>query len=166
MKVGVIKEFRDEYFFLSNFYPAPFTWRNVAFKNGEQAFSYAKGFMCNDLVKKEQHFANVLAAPTPAKAKYFGRSVPINVKEWDNQKVWYMREIVHARFAQNTGDEDLIGKLINTGVMLLVEGNDWGDKFWGRALDETTGKRVGYNTLGAILMEERGYWLKGRPPWE
>ena len=45
--------------------------------------------------------------------------------------------------------------------MMLVEGNDWGDKFWGRCLDKSTGKMVGLNTLGVILMEERGLWLRG-----
>jgi ribA/ribD-fused uncharacterized protein len=161
MKYGVVPEFRDEYFFLSNFFPASFIWRRIEFPTGEHAFSYAKGFFCNDLVKQKQHFDNVLTAPTPNKAKYYGRSVKINVEEWDKHKIMYMREIVHARFAQNTSNVDMVGKLINTGAMMLVEGNDWGDKFWGRALDKDTGKRVGYNTLGALLMEERGYWLKG-----
>ena len=53
------------------------------------------------------------------------------------------------------------GTLINTGCTMLVEGNDWGDKFWGRCLDKTTGRWVGLNTLGVILMEERGIWSRG-----
>jgi predicted NAD-dependent protein-ADP-ribosyltransferase YbiA (DUF1768 family) len=40
-----------------------------------------------------------------------------------------------------------------------VEGNTWGDKYWGRCLDTATGKMVGLNKLGVLLMEERGYWL-------
>lgn len=161
MKVGVVKEFRDDYYFLSNFFPASFKWRNIEFPTGEHAFNYAKGFYCHDKIKQQQHFDNVLSAPTPAKAKYYGRSVRIDINEWDERRVWIMREIVHARFAQNTSNVDLVGKLINTGAMMLVEGNDWGDKFWGRALDADTGKMVGFNTLGVLLMEERGYWLKG-----
>ena len=63
-----------------------------------------------------------------------------------------MREIVHAKFS---GVPEYAGKLINTGAMMLVEGNDWNDTFWGRC----NGK--GLNTLGVILMEERGLWLRG-----
>lgn len=151
MKVGVIPEFRGEYYFLSNFYTAPFVWRGKEFQSGEQAFSYAKTFYAHtDRVDIFQR--NILAAKTPGDAKKFGRAVPlISVEEWDNNRVAYMREIVHQKFLCVPG---LAGQLINTGAMLLVEGNNWGDTFWGRC----EGK--GFNTLGAILMEERGYWLK------
>jgi len=154
MKVGVVKEFRGEYAFLSNFCINVFTWRNHQFFCGEQAFAYAKTFYpkpgeslrANDLGKR------LLATGSPKVAKRYGREVPLDVKQWDEQRVPIMREIVHARFA--TSKTDMVGPLINTGAMLLVEGNDWNDTFWGRC----NGK--GFNTLGAILMEERGYWLR------
>jgi predicted NAD-dependent protein-ADP-ribosyltransferase YbiA (DUF1768 family) len=60
-----------------------------------------------------------------------------------------MRDIVRAKFDQN---EDLKIKLMATGAALLVEGNDWGDTFWGRC----DGK--GGNVLGSILMELRGFY--------
>lgn len=157
MKTGVVKEFRGEYAFLSNFYEGRFTWRGVEFPTGEHAFSYAKGFFAPSYTGAEQqaYFDAVLNSPTPSKAKYQGRSVPLNVSEWDKRKVQYMREIVHARFAEDLSGQALAGRLINTGAMMLVEGNNWGDTFWGRC----EGK--GFNTLGVILMEERGYWLRG-----
>lgn len=165
MKVGVVPEFRGEYYWLSNYFTARFKWRNICFTSAEQAFAYAKTFYALELTEAE-HFADLIfRAETPGDAKKLGRRVPINIEEWDKQKVWMMREIVHAKFLHNESEHDLIGKLINTGVMMLVEGNDWGDKFWGRCLDKTTGKMVGFNTLGVILMEERGHWLKGVPPW-
>ncbi len=150
-RAGVVKEFRGDYEFLSNFYYNDFVWRNIAFPTGEHAFQYAKGF-CAQGREAERHFEAVLGAPTPSKAKYAGRSVKIDVDEWDKHKVQWMREIVHARFA--TGSTNMVGWLINTGAMLLVEGNTWGDQFWGRS------NGAGFNTLGAILMEERGYWLR------
>jgi predicted NAD-dependent protein-ADP-ribosyltransferase YbiA (DUF1768 family) len=73
-----------------------------------------------------------------------------DVSVWDATKIQYMREIVHSKFKNVVG---LAGQLLNTGAMMLVEGNTWGDTWWGRV----DGK--GYNHLGVILMEERGYWL-------
>lgn len=155
MNTGVVPQFVGEYFFLSNFYINPFMWRKKPFFCGEQAFQYAKTFYpsepierqkCNDLGKR------LLDTGDPKVAKRYGRQVPLNVKEWDENKVQYMREIVHARFS--TSRENMVGPLINTGAMMLVEGNDWNDTFWGRC----NGK--GFNTLGVILMEERGYWLR------
>ena len=157
VKTGVVPRFDGEYFFLSNFYESEFEWRGRTFTTGEHAFQAAKVWCWKDGLKidrLEEEFEKIRTAPTPAKAKYFGRSVKLDVEEWDNRKVGYMREIVHARFANIRG---LAGQLINTGAMLLVEGNDWGDDFWGRCLKD--GKMVGLNTLGTILMEERGYWL-------
>lgn len=155
MKTGVVTEFRGEYAFLSNFYMHPFTWRNIVFPSGEHAFSYAKGFCCTGTGAAQQaHFDEVLSAATPRLAKGLGRSLKIDVGEWDSNKVQWMREIVHAKFL--TGGFDIVGQLVGTGAMMLVEGNDWGDTFWGRC----DGK--GFNTLGVLLMEERGYWLKGK----
>lgn len=154
MNVGVITEFRGEYYWLSNYYTAAFTWRNHEFKSAEQAFSFAKTYFVadrHDQMRGQQ--AIQFNAQTPGEAKKMGRALKINVEEWDKRKVQYMREIVHAKFA--TSDDNLVGKLINTGAMMLVEGNDWNDTFWGRC----NGK--GFNTLGVILMEERGYWSRG-----
>ena len=155
MNTGVVPKFEGEYAFLSNFYVADFTWRNNVFASGEHAFQAAKAYHIADSYIGDMagYFDSVVNAPTPAKAKYAGRSVKIDVKSWDAQKVAYMREIVHAKFADVPG---LAGKLINTGAMMLVEGNDWGDSFWGRC--KVDGKMIGFNTLGTILMEERGYW--------
>ena len=157
MKTGVIPEFRGEYYFLSNYYTAPMRWRGIDFHSGEQAFAYAKTFFQSNQARGAISRGQILNAPSPGEAKKIGRRIEIDVEKWDAHKVMYMREIVHAKFA--TGEGNLVGKLINTGACLLVEGNNWGDKFWGRCLDATTGKMVGYNTLGTLLMEERGYWL-------
>lgn len=156
MKTGVIKEFRGEHFFLSNYYTAPFLWRNHQFHSGEQAFAFAKSFFATHDRMTNLYQSSVMDTKAPGEAKKIGRGMEINVPEWDKHKVQYMREIVHAKFA---GVQGLAGQLINTGACMLVEGNDWGDKFWGRCLDKSTGKMVGLNTLGTLLMEERGYWL-------
>lgn len=153
IKTGVVNEFRGEYAFLSNFYTAPFEWRGTMFKSGEHAFQYAKGYYMarpHSTADLDFYWNSIAQAEAPGQAKKLGRTVKIRVGEWDAQRVPIMREIVHAKFQHVDG---LAGQLINTGAMMLVEGNTWGDMFWGRC----NGK--GYNHLGVILMEERGYWL-------
>lgn len=153
MAPDVIASFRDDYKFLSNFYEHSMIWRGIDFDSAEQAFAYAKTFYADN---PEYWQDQVLSSKGPQDAKNAGRMAKIDIKAWDVKRVQYMREIVHAKFSTSVG---LAGKLINTGSAMLVEGNTWGDKFWGRCLDKNSGKMVGFNKLGVILMEERGYWL-------
>jgi ribA/ribD-fused uncharacterized protein len=156
MRIEPIISFRDKDYFLSNYFPRKFIWRGIEFDTGEQSFSYAKTFHVP--VARQQVFRdNILAAKTPADAKKLGRACPIDVEEWNKRRVVYMREIIHSKFSCNP---DLVGALINTGAAPLVEGNDWGDTFWGKC--RVDGKVVGLNMLGTILMEERGAWLRDR----
>jgi len=156
MRIETIAAFRDEYAFLSNFDTAPFVWRGIEFKGGEYAFNWAKCYhLTQGLDKVMDYRDSILRAPTPSKAKYLGRSVPLDTVSWDAHRVNYMREIVHAKFGYV---KDYAGKLINTGAAPLVEGNDWGDTFWGKCRG-SDGIVRGLNMLGTILMEERGYWL-------
>ena len=64
-----------------------------------------------------------------------------------------MLNLVRAKFKQNPG---LAEKLLNTGERELVEGNQWGDTFWGVC----SGK--GENVLGKILMQVRLEIRNGR----
>lgn len=157
----VVSEFKDDYFFLSNFYEAPTVFRTpilapsedgLTFSTGEHAFQAAKVHAMDPLDKQGRmnYVVGVANAPTPSKAKYLGRSVKIDTQKWDDIKVECMREVVFQKFLQHP---DLRVSLLNTYDAMLVEGNDWNDKFWGRV----DGK--GYNKLGVILMEVRGYWL-------
>lgn len=150
----VINSFKGEHGFLSNFDTAPFYWRGIKFKSGEEAFNWAKGMFLTPGNSTVEWQNKVLATATPSRAKYVGRSMPLDTYEWDKRRIGYMRDIVHAKFGYV---KDYAGKLINTGASPLVEGNDWGDTFWGKC--RVDGKIVGLNMLGTILMEERGYWL-------
>lgn len=156
----VIAEFRGEHAFLSNYFSASFIWRNVEFSSAEQAFAWAKTIYAKDDVTSAKYALQILATDHPGEAKKLGRQMPINVADWDKYKNMYMRELVHAKFLQNTSGIDLVGKLINTGPVMLVEGNDWNDTYWGRCKNKE-GRWVGLNTLGVILMEERGWWSRG-----
>lgn len=133
----MINRFRDEYFFLSNFYEAPVAYCGITYKNNEAAFQAQK---CKSQ-DEQMRFADL----SPSDAKRLGRRIELR-KDWEDIKISIMREIVSAKFDQNP---DLAKKLIETGDEYLEEGNDWGDRIWGTV----NGK--GANNLGRILMEER-----------
>ncbi len=125
--------FRGEAFFLSNF----FVEKDGL--TGEHRFQVAKA-----LTPEWQR--RILDAPTPAKAKYHGRSVPLR-PDWEDVKLGVMRLIVATKFT----DPDLRRLLLATGDAELIEANTWGDRTWG--VDEKTGD--GQNLLGRLLMETR-----------
>jgi len=150
----VVPRFDGEYFFLSNFFEAPTIFsmngEEVSMPTGEHAFQAAKCHAMLDTAKRREYVLSVANAPSPGKAKYLGRSVKIDTRKWDDIKVECMREVVWQKFYQHT---DLRGELCMTDDAMLVEGNTWSDTYWGRV----GGK--GYNKLGVILMEVRGFWL-------
>ena len=135
--MDTINRFRDEYFFLSNFYPAPVEYEGITYANSEAAFQAQK---CADK-KDRMRFAALSAGD----AKRLGRRVSLR-SDWEAVKVDIMKEIVHSKFTQN---DDLKEKLIALQDVYLEEGNDWGDRIWG------TVRGSGKNLLGKILMEVR-----------
>lgn len=135
----MINEFRGRYFFLSNFYAAPVTYKGIKYRSNEAAFQAQK---VSDYVKQKE-FSDL----DPSEAKRKGRHVKLRKDiEWDSVKTGFMREIVRAKFEQN---EDLKMKLLATGNERLEEGNTWGDRIWG------TVNGIGENRLGKILMKVR-----------
>ena len=132
-----ITDFREKYFFLSNFYNSPVTYDGLTYMNSEAAFQAQK---CITLAGK-QRFTNL----GPSEAKKLGRQVYLR-SDWEQVKVHMMYDIVLAKFKQNPS---LAEQLIATDDSYLEEGNNWGDKTWG------TVNGVGENHLGKILMRVR-----------
>lgn len=132
-----IGSFKEEYYFLSNFYDAPVTYNRITYKNNEAAFQAQK------VLTDEERMA--FSSLNATEAKKLGRKVSLRY-DWEAVKVQVMKDIVYAKFSQN---EELCDKLIATGDAYLEEGNDWGDRIWGTV----DGK--GANILGKILMEVR-----------
>ena len=161
-ELHAVTKFEDEYFFLSNFYESPITFStpggDLTFFSGEAAFQASKHkAMKGDDRDKLYYIHKVRDAVSPKQAKYFGRSVDIDLEKWEQIKVDAMREVVYHKFL-NEGPygQTMADALLKTGHAMLVEGNTWGDTYWGRV----DGK--GKNKLGVILMEVRGwlYWQK------
>jgi len=112
----------------------------------EHAYQAAK-----TLDKDRQQYIRNLA--TPNLAKKAGRKLVLR-EDWEQVKVPIMRELLREKFSQEP--EKLV--LLATGNEELVEGNWWGDQFWGQS---PVG--VGENWLGRLLMEIRTDLREGAP---
>ena len=135
----MIKEFKNQYFFLSNFYECPIYYNKLVFCNAEAAFQAQK--VINE--KDQYKFINLNAS----QARKLGKTVQLR-KDWEEIKDNVMYEIVKRKFTVN---KELQQKLIDTKDEELVEGNWWHDTYWG--IDSKTG--IGKNKLGKILMKVR-----------
>lgn len=136
--VLMIEEFSGEKCWLSNFYEVRFVWENHIWKSTEQAYQASKTL-------NSDAFSTILLCDTAGQAKRLGQSVPLR-DDWDNVKLGIMREINYCKYSQNP---ELLKLLLATGNQELVEGNNWGDVFWG------VSKGYGHNHLGRILMSIR-----------
>lgn len=131
-----IEEFQGQYRFLSNFVPASVMLDGVKYATVEHAFQAAKTL---DL-KERELFQNI----NPAEAKKRGKQVKIR-EDWEQVKISVMRDLLVQKFSKPTYQS----KLLATKGQQLIEGNYWGDVFWGVCRGE------GQNHLGKLLMEIR-----------
>jgi len=131
----MIDSFRGAHRFLSNFSPAPVWLDGIEYPTVEHAYQAAK-------TVDEKWRNEIRLATTPAEAKRLGRQCPMR-RDFDSIEV--MRDLLEQKFKSGIRRALLIG----TGAHILVEGNTWGDTFWGMC----NGK--GENMLGILLMEVR-----------
>lgn len=129
--------FKDDNGFLSNFYPCTVILDGVEYPSVEHAFQAAKTL---DLGMRQK----IREAPTPGKAKRMGGvlKLEMSVPAWNVVKVAVMYDLVKQKFNK----EPFRTKLLNTGDAELIEGNWWGDTYWGMCMGK------GENNLGKILM--------------
>lgn len=137
-----IDYFREEYEFLSNFYPAKLVFDGITYFNSESAYQAQKCLHPEERMR----FAHL----SSDEAKRLGQSVERR-PDWNQVKCRIMEEIVFEKFAQNPV---LAQALLDTGSKPLKEGNYWGDLYWG--VDLKTGE--GENHLGKILMRLREHF--------
>ncbi len=132
-----IDRFRGDHAFLSNFHRAPFKWQGRLWSTSEAPFQAAK-------TRDERMRERIREAPSPAAAKRLGRRADLR-PDWEHVKDDVMHSILQAKFAV----PELRDALLATGDAELVEGNTWGDTYWG-----VCGGR-GRNQLGRTLMRVR-----------
>lgn len=135
----MIKQFRDEYRWLSNFAPVQIILNGIIYKSVEHAYMSAKS---NDYEWK-LFCKNTESAGDVKKASY---SINL-VGDWNQTKLNVMKECLKQKFSF----EPYKTKLIQTGDEFIQEGNFWNDRFWGVCLK--TGK--GENNLGKMIMDIR-----------
>ena len=130
-----------DYAYLSNLYPCHVVFEGKRFPTSEHAYQYGKF-----VDRKVADWA--MQAPKPhllciVAHGLFSYDV---VKNWNENKVSRMKNVLMAKFTQN---ESLRLKLLGTGNAILVEKSKT-DSFWGCGKNGN-----GQNTLGLMLMETR-----------
>ena len=135
--MNIVSEFQGEHRFLSNFWPSPLVFNDWMFPTAEHAYQAAKS-------PDPRDWQDVQQCVSPGAAKRLGRSITIRT-DWEEVKVTIMTEIVATKFK----DPKLRQMLLDTGDALLIDGNSWGDTFWGVC------RGRGRNQLGRILMNVR-----------
>jgi ribA/ribD-fused uncharacterized protein len=136
-ETDMIDSFKGENRFLSNFWPAEVQLLGMKFPTVEHAYVAAK---TTDLEKR----AEIQKVSTAGQVKRLGRTLTLR-EDWDEIKLSVMEDLVRQKFQH----PELAALLLATGDQELVEGNTWGDTFWGVCFD------VGCNHLGLILMKVR-----------
>jgi len=137
-----IDRFIGPYRVYSNFWPCSIILSGDLYPSVEYAYQAAKSL---DPVYRRM----IRSALSPGKAKRLGRSVNLRA-DWSEVRLPTMRGLVRQKFAlRPAGNLALRVQLAATYPARLVEGNSWGDTFWGVC------DGVGENHLGRLLMEIR-----------
>lgn len=145
-----ILQFNGKYRFLSNFWPLRINYKGRSFLTVEHAFQSQK-----TLVESERYLINwivdrgVLRPTTPGEAKRAAgkkANPPITLRaDWEDVKLPIMEELLRIKFT----DPGLRRQLLSTGDASLMEGNVWGDSYWGVC------DGIGENHLGLLLEKIR-----------
>jgi len=139
-----IDRFDKEYRFLSNFSPHPVRYMGQLYPTSEHAYQAAKA-------TNERDRAYVASALTANGSKKRGKEIKLK-PDWDRLlKKTVMRSILRAKFPWPLNE--LSCKLLATYPRNLIEGNYWGDTFWGVC------HGVGTNHLGKMLERRRSYLI-------
>ncbi len=132
-----ISKFQGEHRFLSNFHPVEVTMDGQLYLSTEHAYQAAK---TTNLATRTM----IARTFNPGKAKRLGRLAALR-PDWEEVKLEVMLDLLRKKFAH----PKLRTKLLATGTEQLVEGNTWGDTFWGVC------DGMGDNHLGRLLMQVR-----------
>lgn len=148
-------ERRTPYFFLSNMYrlenPIQ-TDTGIYVPTSEHAYQSAKFVnprICREIASLER------GIDTKERAHELELAGEELVEGWDEIKLGFMNRFVRDKFQLNPAIAEL---LVNTGDEEIVEGNTWGDRYWGVC---PPGSTNGQNNLGKIHMQVRAELVAG-----
>ena len=143
----IIDSFRDNYRFLSNFYPCEVMYEGLLYPSVEHAYQASK---TNDPeIRKHVYWLQ-----TPREAKQFGKTIHRD-PEHEIYRVRIMEQLLQEKFK----DPTLKKRLKHIKGYDLIEGNTWHDNFWGACICEKCTYKEKHNHLGRLLMSVRnGLW--------
>jgi len=148
-----IESFDGDFASLSNFQilKEHVVWHEFDYPTVEHAYQAAK---CKDSAYRRK----IRCAATPGNAKRLGQKAELR-SDWEDVKISVMTKLIERKYS----DYELAMKLACTGDAELIEGNWWGDSFWGRVTSKGFKKCVPYgeNNLGKILMKRRDILMYG-----
>lgn len=137
VQMDKIEQFIGDFRFLSNFFPVEVEYDGHVYKSVEHAYQAAKTL--DDNIRK-----TIREAETASKAKKIGKNITLR-EDWNDVKIDIMESLLREKFSKQ-----LFKQLLkNTGDAELIEGNTWGDDFWG------VYNNYGHNHLGKLLMKIR-----------
>jgi ribA/ribD-fused uncharacterized protein len=135
--MGRIESFNGPYSFLANFAPCSvMDDLGLIYPTVENAYQASKA------LDKSEREAFITVAP--GAAKRLGSKLPLR-PDWELEKLWVMFSLLMQKFSKSP----LKDQLLETAGSELVEGNNWGDTYWGVC------NGVGQNMLGKLLMAVR-----------
>ena len=137
MSVTQIKSFKNDYYFLSNFFPCFIEYEGLIYPNAECAYQAAK----TEDINIRKYFT---VMDNAMEARRWGNQLDLR-SDWDKIKYDVMNKILHVKFSTPYLRE----MLLSTEEAYLEEGNTHGDRYWG------TVKGSGENNLGKLLMNIR-----------
>jgi hypothetical protein len=136
---------------LSNFFPSP-----IPAPGGRTAPTVEHYFAAAKTLDKDAQ-SKILSANNPGGAKAMGRDVVLR-PDWEEIKLAVMRRALNAKFAR----WGLGLWLVETAPYELIEGNYWGDTFWGMVpVEKGSDEWHGMNWLGILLMARRAELMSG-----
>lgn len=133
----MVDSFSGEYRWLSNFWPVPVNYDGYVFKTVEHAYQALK-------CKYYNEFLEVKNCDTPGQAKRLARQ-KIMRDDWEQIKTQVMFHLLQQKFS----NPEMWALLVATGNQPIIEGNEWGDTFWGVC------RGKGENHLGKMIMTIR-----------
>jgi ribA/ribD-fused uncharacterized protein len=132
----MITQFNGPNRWLSNFWLVPVTLDGSDYPSVENAYQAAK--------TKWHELRKPFQTCSPGLAKRMGQDIVLS-SDWPQQKLMVMRELIRQKFL----NPEMAAKLLSTGYTEIIEGNTWGDIFWGMCKGE------GHNHLGLMIMQMR-----------
>lgn len=136
----MIKEFKKEYKFLSNFYPVDIELHGKVYSSVEHAYMSCKSYSeeWKDFCSDKKNSAGYV--------KKESKKIKL-IENWEFIKLSIMETCLRNKFK----NPELARKLLYTNNEFIQEGNYWGDKFWGVCLKTNQGE----NNLGKLIMKIR-----------